>query len=119
MSEVPHLTQEQRDQIQAKCDLMQTFLMETRSAIEAKPKHEDPPTTLAEIDRKQGLLEAEVHAILTAPPPKPKKEEEKKDGEEKPAPEQAAGEQPKPDEEMKDEEKPAAEAAPEEKPMEQ
>ena len=53
--------------------------MQLRSELETKPKHEDISSSLADIEKKQMLCEAEVNSILTAPPPAaPKPEEEKK-----------------------------------------
>ena len=77
MAEVAHLTDEQRNNINDKCGVVEQFFMETRAKLEQLPKHEDPPCTLADLDKKNAALEAEVYAILNAPPPK--KEEEKKE----------------------------------------
>ena len=79
MADVAHLTDEQRQSISDKCGVAQAFLMALRSEMESKPKHEDLSSSIADIERKQMLLESEITAILNTPPPKPKKEEEKKE----------------------------------------
>lgn len=86
MADVPHLTDEQRNTINDKCAVAEQTFMDVRSRLETSPKHEDPPCTLNDIDKKLSVLEAEVNAILNAPPPKA--EEEKK--EEAPAADDAA-----------------------------
>ena len=80
MSETPHLTQENRQAIEEKCAQMQQFYMELQQELETCPRYVDPSCTLAQIEKKQMLFEAEVNAILNKPPPAPKKEDEKKDG---------------------------------------
>ena len=82
MADVPHLTDDQRQQIMDKCAIMQQFYMELRSEMERKPKHEDISSSLSDIEKKQMLIEAEVNSILTMPPPAPPKPEEEKKGEE-------------------------------------
>ena len=82
MADVPHLTDAQRQQIMDKCALMQQFYMGLQAEMEQKPKHEDISSTLADIEKKQMLIEAEVNSILTAPPPAPPKPEEEKKAEE-------------------------------------
>ena len=59
---------------------MQQFYMELQQELETCPRYVDPSCTLAQIEKKQMLFEAEVNAILNKPPPAPKKEDEKKDG---------------------------------------
>ena len=109
-----HLTDEQKQAIGDKCALMQQFYLELQQIVETRPKYEEMTCTIAELENKQMLFEAEVNAILNSPPPKPKKEEEKKeeadaDAEaEQPAEGEAAqpegDEQPQPaDAEMEDE----------------
>ena len=107
MAEIAHLTDEQRNQIVEKCALMQQFYMELQQELETKPRHEDLSVSLADVENKQMLFEAEVNSILSTPPPAPKKEEEKKEGEAEQA-ENADGaaadqQQPGADAEMKDE----------------
>lgn len=49
-----------------------------RQEIDTKPKHEDPSTTIADVDKKIDLLTAECKAIFSTPVPKveaPKEEE--------------------------------------------
>lgn len=104
MAEVAHLTDEQRNQINEKCAVLEQFYVELRSQMETKPKYEDISCTLSQMENKQMLLEAEVNAILSSKPPAPKKEEEKKEEESAPAQEPAA------DAEMKDEAAPKEEA---------
>lgn len=107
MANVPWLTDEQRQAIGDKCALMQQYYLELQQQIETRPKHEDMSCSLADVENKQMLFEAEVNAILNTPEPAPKKEEEEKKEEgEKPAEGEAAaqeGEQPAADAEMQDE----------------
>lgn len=104
MGEVAHLTEEQRTSIVEKCALMQQYYMDLQSQIENKPKHDDLTATLADVENKQMLFEAEVNSILSTPPPAPKKEEEKKAEEPAAADGEKTG-----DAEMKDEGAAAAE----------
>ena len=106
MAEVAHLTDEQRNQINDKCAVLEQHFMELRSQLETKPKHEDIGCTLSQLDNKQMLLEAEVNAILSSKPPAPKKEEEKKEE----GAEEGKAEEPAADAEMKDEGKTEGEA---------
>ena len=105
MAGVAHLTDENRQLINDKIAVLEQFLLELRSTVESLPRHEDAPTNLAEIERKQIALESEVTRILSIPPPAPKKEEEKK--EEEPAAEQPAAEGDVP---MQEEQQPEGEA---------
>ena len=102
MATVAHLTEDQRNQIGDKCGVLEALFVDLRSQMESKPKHEDLSCTLKDLDTKQMLLESEVNAILSSPPPAPKKEEEKK---EEPAAEGQAteGDKPAADAEMQDE----------------
>lgn len=108
MAEVAHLTDEQRNQINDKCAVLEQFFMEVRSQMETKQKYEDIDCTLSQLDNKQMLLEAEVNAILASKPPAPKKEEEKKD---EAAAEEGKADEPAADAEMNDEGKTEGEAA--------
>jgi len=106
LGEIHHLTEDQRSQVTEKCAVMQQFIMALQSELEVKPKHEDPSSTLPQLDVKQMLLEAEVNAILNTPEPEPVKEEETKA--EEPAGEEAAADAEMPD--LEASEKPAADA---------
>lgn len=108
MAEVAHLTDEQRNQINDKCAVLEQYFMEVRSQMEAKQKYEDIDCTLSQLDNKQMLLEAEVNAILASKPPAPKKEEEEKKDE---AAEEGKADEPAADADMKDEGKTEGEAA--------
>jgi len=88
-SEIKHLTEESRTEMQVKMEAIRTWFAEVRSVLDTKQKHEDLPYTLTMVENKLSTLKAEVNGILSRPPPAPKKEEEKKD-------EAAAGEQPQP-----------------------
>ena len=46
-----------------------------RAELSSRPKHQDPSTSLDEIDKKLRILKAECDPILNAPKPEPKKEE--------------------------------------------
>jgi len=92
MAEISHLTLEQRYQITEKCNVLEALFTEIRSELETKPKHEDISTTIAQLENKQVLLEAEVQAILATPAPAPKKEEVKKDETAAPAEGESNGE---------------------------
>ena len=117
MAGVAHLQEQDRNLINDKIQVLETFFLELRSKLESVPKHEDTPCTLVDLENKQIALESEVNAILSKPPPPPpKKEEEKK--EEQPAAEteaaaaeqQPAAEETNNDTDMKDEQPTGAEA---------
>lgn len=89
---IEHLTDEQRKIVIDKVQLGSDMMAALRKEIDTKPKHEDPTTTLAEVDKKIDILVAETKAIFSTPPPKV--------------------EAPKPDETKAEEEMPAAEEVP-------
>ena len=100
MEATPHLTDGNRQLINDKVQVVETFYLELRSTLESLPRHEEPTTTLAGLERKQMALESEINGILAIPAPVPEKEEEKKA--EEPA-DAAECEMPPLDDEMKDE----------------
>lgn len=68
------------DKVQIGRDMMTAL----RQEIDTKPKHVDPTTTLADVDKKIDLLAAETKAIFATPPPKvevPKEDEVKAESE--------------------------------------
>lgn len=71
MAEIEHLTDVHRTSIEDKCQTLEVLFMETRSEMEAKPKHEDIKTTLSQLEYRQHVLESEVNAILATPAPAP------------------------------------------------
>ena len=73
MADIAHLTEDQRKNIGDKCAVMQQFYLELKSEMETKQRHEDLSSKLADIEKKQMLLENEVNAILKSPPPAPPK----------------------------------------------
>lgn len=54
--------------------------MELQSQNETKPKHEDLSASLADIEKKQMLFEAEVNSILDTPAPVEEKKAEEGEG---------------------------------------
>ena len=113
MAGVAHLQEQDRNLINDKIQVLETFFLELRSTLESLPKHQDTPCTLVDLENKQIALESEVNAILSKPPPPPpKKEEEKKEEQpEAAAPEQQpAAEETNNDTDMKDEQTNGAEA---------
>jgi len=119
MNEEIKLTDEARQNIAAKVQVVDEFMVEINTALQEKPKETDLPWTIEQVENKIEALKAEVHAILTAPPPKPKEEkkeeakEESKDGQAEADKEEASGEpgadqQDNGDVDMKDEGQPAA-----------
>lgn len=113
MAGVAHLQEADRNLINDKIQVLETFFLELRSTLESLPKHQDTPCTLVDLENKQIALESEVNAILSKPPPPPpKKEEEKKEEQpEAAAPEQQpAAEETNNDTDMKDEQTNGAEA---------
>jgi heat shock protein 4 len=69
-----HLTEEQRKQVNDKVQVVSQFMAALQTEINSKPKHQDPSTTLDEIDKKLRILKAECDPILNTPKPAPKEE---------------------------------------------
>jgi len=97
------LTPEQRQTVADKLEIARKFMSELQQDVQTRPKHQDPKTSIEEIDRKLRGLKAEVDPIFATP--KPKAEEPAKQ-EEKPA-------EPKPDEPMPEQPAQAEEPKPE------
>lgn len=83
MATVEHLTDEQRNEVSQKVQEFESWLLEIRSVLETKPKHEDLPYTLADVENKLNTTETQCYKIINSSPPAPKKEEEKKEEEKK------------------------------------
>ena len=98
-----HLTEEQRKQVNDKVKLVSDFMAALQAEISSKPKHQDPSTTLDEVDKKLRVLKAECDPILNTPKPAPKEDKkEEAPKEEKPAEAEKAddpmtGDQPQPE----------------------
>ena len=72
------LTEEQQKSIVDKVQLVDTYFAEIAQTLE-KPKNEDLPYTIEQVENKINALKSEFYAILNAPPPKPPKEEKKEE----------------------------------------
>lgn len=80
--ELAHITEEQRKVIADKIAVVSEFMNGVQAELAKNPKHDDPATSVADVDAKLRILNAEVYPILNTPAPKaeePKPEEEKKD----------------------------------------
>lgn len=75
LAEIAHLTDEQRNSVIGKIQVARDYMNTLKSEIDAKPKTADPTTTIAEVDNKINMLQAEAKAIFATPVPKPPAEE--------------------------------------------
>lgn len=92
LAEIAHLTDEQRTSVTGKVQYARDYVNGLKAEINARPKTADPTTTIAEVDNKMNILQAEAKAIFATPVPKPVVEE--KPAETEPKAEEAAKEQP-------------------------
>lgn len=79
-----------------KVQFARDYMDQLKNELDTKPKHADPSTTIADVDKKIALLVAETKSIFATPAPKvevPAPEQEKKEEESK-AGEQAQSEPP-------------------------